>query len=107
LPNKTVEIQEVGRLLITKFAGAFFVIKGKGARLQKFEFPISTFESMINNSDFQPLGLQAKQATRSTNIDIMLRFPNGELYSISGFPRPLIGIDGQTRGTASSLHVCF
>ena len=103
-----MEVQEVGKLFTTKkFAGTAFVVKGEGVDFQKLELPISTIESMINNRDFPMLALQMQLARKSSNIDIMLRFPNGEAYSISGFPRRLTSVGEQSRSKFSPFSTFF
>jgi hypothetical protein len=88
LPSDTIVIREVGKWFQTgKFAGAFFVVRWDGLDVQNFRIPASTVEGMIKNQRFHLPPVQVKLAGRPNAIDIVLRFPNRELYSISGFPR--------------------
>lgn len=90
LPTDTIVVREVGLLLETKrFTGAFFVAQAKDMDAQKFEMPPSTIEGLIKIRQFQMPILQIHTKHQSQPVDIMLQLPDGETYSISGFPRVL------------------
>lgn len=90
LPTDTIVLHEVGLLLETKrFTGAFFVTQAKDMDAQKFEMSPSTIGGMIKIRRFQMPILQIHTKYQSQPVDIMLQLPDGETYSISGFPRVL------------------
>jgi len=87
LPSNTIVIREIGKLLQTRrFIGAIFAVEWDGLAVQQFNIPVSAIEGMVNDQVFNLPTVNLKIAGKSKATDILLRLPNQETYSLSGFP---------------------
>jgi hypothetical protein len=97
LPGDSSEIREVGKLLRTKFASVCFTVTQNGMNLKDVPIPIKTIETMIADLQFDLPATFIQLAQKTDNIDLLLRLADGDTYSISGFPRLLLGSAGRSR----------
>ncbi|KIW04786.1 uncharacterized protein PV09_03974 [Verruconis gallopava] len=91
IPNDTVEMSSLGKLLRKKTGTSFprFVIRDDEGTTQIFSMTADTTADMVLNSKFSMPPIEIDIPQRSTIVDIMLFFENTDRNSISGFPRTL------------------
>lgn len=106
IPDGTPEICEVGKLLREgKFRSSEFIIQEHLCERQHFGIPPRVVGDMIRNLHFRMPEVKIRISQRCAQFDVMLHLDNEEEYSISGFPRSIVGKGAQigkhTRGSSS------
>ncbi|ORY05071.1 hypothetical protein BCR34DRAFT_572302 [Clohesyomyces aquaticus] len=108
LPNETAEIQEIARLFKQEqYRNAVFVFLEQGStEEQTFSIPERSIDDMITHLWFQipTYGLVLRQF--NVVVYAMLRFENGNTYSLSGFPR-VLGSSDVRSSTASTRRTAL
>ncbi|KAH8684241.1 hypothetical protein BGZ60DRAFT_397086 [Tricladium varicosporioides] len=91
------EICEIGKILRTGSRRATeFVFRCDASEAQYFQIPLSTVDRMICDLSFEMPDIKV-QGEVNANYKAMLRFVDGQEFSISGFPRVLLGKNQTSR----------
>ena len=98
IPDGTPEICEVGKLLREgKFQSSEFIIQEHLCERQCFCIPPRVVNDMIHDLHFRMPEVKIHVSQRCAQFNAMLHLDNKEEYSISGFPRSIVGKGAQTR----------
>jgi hypothetical protein len=104
IPDETPEIREVGRLLKEgRFQSTGFIIQEDLCEQQRFDIQAAVYD-MIHNLRFPLPEVKIHISPRCGQFDVMLCLKNTEKFSISGFPRSILGKGAQTPSKLYLLH---
>jgi hypothetical protein len=104
ISDETPEIREVGRLLKEgKFQSTGFIIQEDLCEQQRFDIQAAVYD-MIHNLHFHMPEVKIHISPRCGQFGVMLCLKNTEKFSISGFPRSIVGKGVQTPSKLYLLH---
>jgi hypothetical protein len=105
IPDGTPEISEIGKLLMSgSFQSSELIVQEHLCKQQYLSIPLKVIEDMIHHLRFHMPEVIINVSERYAEFNITLRLKNKEEYSISGFPRFLVGKEVQTRSKLSLLY---
>jgi hypothetical protein len=100
LPNETLEISEIGKLLRGGDTGdTQFIFQEDSGITQHFQITPEIFQKMINHLNFKMPRIQIHRV-KNLPFQAILRWKREE-FSISGFPRILLRDPSQTMSKQS------
>jgi len=106
LPDGSPEIYEIGRLFKDgRFKNAEFVFREHGCASQSIEVSSIVIQDMLVELRFQMPKIRLGISEPFAKVSAVLRSENGEEYSISGFPRVLLGKKEEARGKSHPLQI--
>ncbi|KAF8847642.1 hypothetical protein BDZ45DRAFT_315849 [Acephala macrosclerotiorum] len=104
IPDGTPALAEIGNLFLDgKFRLSKIIIQEASCSAQPFDISQQVIEDMIHDLKFRMPELNIRLAKQAAEVDAKLLFANREEYTISGFPRLIVGKRAQTRSTAREI----
>jgi hypothetical protein len=106
LPDGSPEIYEIGRLFKEgRFKNAEFVFRENQCASQPVKISSMVIQDMIVELRFQMPKIKLRISEPFAKVSAVRRSENGEEYSISGFPRVLLGKKEEARGRLPFLQI--